>query len=112
MREDRLRDGHIVRAIEARTDRFDVAENRRGNNWQFWRRVEGEDSAARDRAAHKAQDARALRGIDVVAAAPPQQNRVLVARQRAPDPPHHADAWFSARPTIARTRSRRYAAVA
>ena len=59
--EDRLRHRDIIGAIEARTDRFDIAENSRGYDWHFWRRVHGEDAAARERAAHEAQYAGALR---------------------------------------------------
>ena len=112
MGEDRLRNRDIIGAIEARTDRFDIAENSRGYDWHFRRRVHREDAAARDRAAHEAQYAGALRQVGGVAAAPLQQNRVFVARQWAPDPPHRVNAWSKARPTIARTRSRRYSALA
>src|SRR5207248_9847548 len=100
----RLRNRDIIRAIEARTDRFDIAENSRGYDWHVWRSVHGEDVAARERAAHEPQYAGALRQVGGITAAPLQQNRVLVARQWAPDPPHRADAWSKARPTIARTR--------
>ena len=49
---------------------------------------------------------------DLVEKDPVAQHRVFVARQRASDPPHRADAWSKARPTIARTKSRRNAALA
>ncbi len=112
MRKDRLRDGDIIGAIEARIDRFDIAEDSRGYECHSRRRVHGKNAAARHRAAHKAQYAGALHQIGGVAAAALQQNRVFVARQRAADPPHRINAWFKARPTIARTRSRRYSALA
>ena len=50
MGEDRLGNRDIVGAIEERTDRFDVAESSRGYDWHFWRRVHGDDAAARYRA--------------------------------------------------------------
>ena len=59
--EDRLRNRDIIRAIEARTDRFDIAENSRGYDWHVWRRAHGEDVAAGERAAHEPQYAGALR---------------------------------------------------
>jgi hypothetical protein len=71
-----------------------------------------EDAAARYRAAQEAQYAGALRQVGCIAAAPLQQHRVFVARQWAPDPPHRVNAWSNARPTIARTKSRRNAALA
>ena len=92
MGEDRLRNRDVIGAIEARTDGFDIAENSRGYHWHFRRCVHGEDAAARDRAAHEAQYADALREVAGVPAAALQQNRVFVARQRAPDPPHRANA--------------------
>src|SRR5260370_28904867 len=110
--EDRLRNRDIIGAVEARTDRFDIAENSRGYDWHVCRSVHGEDVPARYRAAHKAHDAGALRQVGGVAAAPLQQNRVFVARQWASDPPHRVNAWPNARPTIARTRSRRYSPLA
>jgi hypothetical protein len=59
--EDRLRDRDIIGAIEARTDRFDIPENSRGYDWNFWRHVHGEDAAARYLAPYEAQYARTLR---------------------------------------------------
>ncbi len=112
MGEDWLRNRDIIGAIEARTDRFDIAENSRGDDCHVWRRVHGEDAAARDRTAHEAQYAGARRQIGGIAGAALQQNRVFVARQWTPDPPHRVIAWSKARPTIARTRSRRYRALA
>src|SRR5580693_7763949 len=60
MREDRLRYRDIVGAIEMRTDRFHIAEESRGYDRHFRRRVHGEDAATRDRAAQEAQYAGAL----------------------------------------------------
>jgi len=55
------RDRDIIGAIEARTDRFDIPENSRGYDWNFWRHVHGEDAAARYLAPYEAQYARTLR---------------------------------------------------
>src|SRR6266480_6254957 len=55
MREDRLRYRDIIGAIETRTDRFHIAEESRGYDRHFRRRVHGEDAATRDRAAQEAQ---------------------------------------------------------
>jgi hypothetical protein len=33
MREDRLRNGDVILPIEPRTNRFDIAENSRGDDW-------------------------------------------------------------------------------
>jgi hypothetical protein len=54
------------------------------------RRLDREDPAAGDGTADKAHRQRAAREVGDIAAAPLQQDRVLVSRQPAPDPPHHA----------------------
>jgi class 3 adenylate cyclase len=48
------KDRDIVGAIETRTDRFHIAEESRGYDRHFRRRVHGEDAATRDRAAQEA----------------------------------------------------------
>ena len=58
--ENRLRHRDIIRAIEARTDRFDIAENSRGYDWHFGRRGYRENAASCYRAAHETQHVRAL----------------------------------------------------
>src|SRR6516165_7623313 len=93
MGEDRLRYRDIIRAIEARADRFDFAQRSRGYDRHLPRRVRRQNAAPCDRAAHKAQHAGTPRQIGGVAAAPSQQNRVFVARQWPPDPSHFENAW-------------------
>jgi hypothetical protein len=72
MRQDRLRYRDIIGAIETRTDRFHIAEDRRGYDRHFWWRVHGEDASTRDRAAQEVQYAGVLREVGGVAAAPSQ----------------------------------------
>jgi len=86
--EDRLCHWDIIRTIKPRTDRVDVAEDRRSYDRHFRGRVHRQDTATRYRAAHKAQFAGAPRQINGVAAAPQQQRPVFIARQRSSDPPH------------------------
>jgi len=67
--ENWLRYRDIIRAIEARTDRFNIAKDGRGYDWHFRGRIHRQDTAARYRAADKAQSAGAPRQIGGVAAA-------------------------------------------
>ena len=58
-----------IGAVEARTDRFDIAEDSCGDDWHFRWRVHLDDAPACDRAANKAQYAGASSQIGGVAAA-------------------------------------------
>jgi hypothetical protein len=79
--EDRLCNRDIIWAIEARTDRFDIAEGGRSYDWHFGRRVHRQNAASCDRASDKAQDAGTPRQVGGIATAPLQQNRIFIARQ-------------------------------
>ena len=70
--EDRLRYRDIIRAIEARADRFDVAQRSRGYYRHSRRCVHRQNTALCDRASHKPQYAGAPRQIGRVAAAASQ----------------------------------------
>jgi len=59
--ENRLRYRDIIRAIEARADRLDIAEGGRGYDRHFRGRIHRQDTTTRYRAAHKAQSAGTLR---------------------------------------------------
>jgi len=69
MGEDRLRHWDVIRTFESRTDRFNIAEDGRGDDRHFGGRIHRQDTATRYWAAHKAQYAGAPRQIGGVAAA-------------------------------------------